>query len=149
MRLHALLYAAACSALLAAAAGGCGRDSAPTTASALAGTYQLRWVNERPVPVDALGGAVDGRLVLSRDGSVTRSIRYATSGIPGPIEHLSAGTYDLIGSEITYQVTPVGSPEGTAPLAAEGELRAGRLTFRYRGLPGGGLVEETYVRVEE
>ena len=147
MPLSVRISALACCAVLAALHG-CGRDPAPTTAGALAGTYQLRWVNERPVPIDLLGGAVDGRLVLTRDGQVTRSVRYATSGVPGPIEHLSAGTYEVIGPEISYRVTPVNSPEGTPPLEAQGELRAGRLTFRYQSLPGGGLMEETYVREE-
>ena len=147
MPLSVRISALACSAVLAALHG-CGRDPAPTTAGALAGTYELRWVNERPVPVDALGGAVDGRLVLTRDGQVTRAVRYATSGVPGPIEHRSAGTYEVTGSEISYRVTPVSRSADTPLLEAEGELRAGRLTFRYRGLPGGGWVEETYVRTE-
>ena len=146
MRVSATLHAVCC-ALLLAAAPSCGREPSPTSADALAGAYELRSVNGRAVPVDALGGAVSGRLVLTRDGRVTRTIRYATSGVPGPIEQRSTGTYEVTGSEVSYRVVDERSPEGTLPLEAQGELRARRLTFRYPAPGvGGGRVEEEYVR---
>ena len=147
MRLHVSLCAAY-SALLVAAAPGCGRDPAPTTAGVVAGTYVLRSVDGRAVPVDALGGTLGGRIVLSRDGRATRVVQLATSGIPGPIEKRWTGTYEVTGSEISFRLVAEGSPEGTLPVQERGGLRDERLTLRY-GAPRGGWVEEIYVRTEE
>ena len=142
IRLHAL----ACCALLAAAPA-CGRDPAPTTAGALAGTYELRTVDGRAVPVDALGGVIGGRIVLTRDGRVTRVVQVATSGVPGPVELRSTGTYEVTGSKIRFHLVAERSVAATLPLQSEGELRGRHLVLRH-GAPASGWVEETYVRTE-
>jgi len=93
-------------AALCAATSGC--SSTPTGVAPLAGRYELRSVDGRAVPVDALGGALGGDIQLGADGRVTRLVQYATSGIPGPIVTRATGTYRVRGSKITLTLTEEG-----------------------------------------
>jgi hypothetical protein len=115
---------------------------------ALAGRYELRSVNARTVPVDALGGALGGELVLSDHGRVRRIVQYATSGVPGPITMRANGSYSVRGKEITLDL--VEEPRG-ALLARSRQLRGevvqGRIILRYPGRAGADT-EEVYVRVQ-
>ncbi len=97
-------------------------SSTPRDAAALAGRYELRSVDGRAVPVDALGGALGGDIRLTADGHVTRVVQYATSGIPGPIVNRGTGTYRARGSRIT--LTAASSKSGTCGCrsAARGAL---------------------------
>lgn len=137
----------ALSALLLAAATPTGCSSTPVGVEALAGRYELRTVNGRAVPVDALGGALGGELVLSDNGRVRRIVQYATSGIPGPIIVRANGSYRVRGSEITLDL--VEEPRGTLlarPWTVRGDVATPRIILRYEGR-GGTDTEEVYVRV--
>src|SRR5688572_22525985 len=96
---------------LYAAASGC--SSTSTAVTALTGRYELRSVDGCAVPVDALGGALGGDIQLSADGRATRVVRYATSGIPGPIVARASGTYRVRGWEITFDLDEELRPAGT------------------------------------
>src|SRR5687767_6142502 len=103
---HPVSLRAFISFALSAAATGC--SLTPTAIATLAGRYELRSVDGRAVPVDALGGALGGDIQLSPDGRATRVVRYATSGIPGPIVARASGTYRVRGWEITMTLTEDG-----------------------------------------
>jgi hypothetical protein len=131
--------------ILGTAAAGC--SSAPVRVEALAGRYELRSVNARTVPVDALGGALGGELVLSDHGRVRRVVQYATSGVPGPIVMRANGSYHVRGNEITLDLTE--EPRGALlarPWQVQGEVSSPRIILRYTGR-GGAETEEVYVRV--
>ena len=131
--------------MLSTAAAGC--SSTPVGVEALAGRYELRSVNSRSVPVDALGGALGGELVLSDHGRVRRVVQYATSGIPGPITVRAKGSYRVRGNEITLDMTE--EPRGTLlarPWRVRGDVSSPRIILRYAGR-GGVETEEVYVRV--
>src|SRR5688572_5738727 len=118
-------------AILSTAAG-C--TSTPVGVEALAGRYELRSVNARTVPVDALGGAVGGELVLSDHGRVRRLVQYATSGVPGPIAMRANGSYRVRGNEITLDLTE--EPRGqllARPWRIRGEVQSARIVLRYPG----------------
>jgi hypothetical protein len=137
-------YGLAALSVLAALTSACA--ASPTSLRAFAGRYELRSVNGRPVPVDALGGALAGELVLTVDGRFTRTVSYARSGLPEPAVMREAGAYDVHGTEITFR----GVREGLlAPLGggviAWGEVRLPSVFFRYPG-PADQGVEEEYVR---
>jgi hypothetical protein len=141
---HASIRTLCAAALVIAGAFAC--SSTPTGVAALAGRYELRTVNGRAVPVDALGGALSGEIRLTADGRVTRVVQHATSGIPGPIVLRAAGTYRVRGSQITLTLTN----ERRTPRASRwemiGEVERSLLVLRYPGrseLP----VEERYARV--
>jgi hypothetical protein len=130
--------------ILSTAAAGC--SSTPVGVEALAGRYELRSVNARAVPVDALGGAVGGELVLSDHGRVRRVVQYATSGVPGPIAMRANGSYRVRGNEITLDLTE--EPRGellARPWRIRGEVQSARIVLRYPGR-GGADTEEVYVR---
>jgi hypothetical protein len=84
--------------------------------------------------------------VLTADGRATRTVQYATSGIPGPIVHRAEGTFRRRGAEVTLSLARggVASPEATSEI--RGEVRAETIVLRTPG-PAGRVVEETYVRV--
>jgi hypothetical protein len=131
--------------VVTAVAAGC--SSTPVGVEALAGRYELRSVNARAVPIDALGGALGGELVLSDHGRVRRVAQYATSGIPGPIAMRANGSYRIRGSEITLELME--EPRGALlarPWRVRGEVASSRIVLRYRGR-GGADTEEVYVRV--
>jgi hypothetical protein len=135
------------SALVTLASALVGCTSTPVGVEALAGRYELRSVNARTVPVDALGGAIGGELVLSDHGRVRRVVQYATSGIPGPITMRANGSYRVRGNEITLDLTE--EPRGellARPWRIRGEVRSARIVLRYSG-PRGADTEEVYVRV--
>jgi hypothetical protein len=122
-------------------------SSTPVGVEALAGRYELRSVNARAVPVDALGGALGGELVLSDHGRARRVVQYATSGVPGPITIRANGSYRVRGSEITLDLTD--EPRGgllARPWRVRGEVASARIVLRYAGR-GGASTEEVYVRV--
>jgi hypothetical protein len=124
-----------------------GCSSTPVGVEALAGRYELRTVNGRAVPVDALGGALGGELVLSDNGRVRRIVQYATSGIPGPIVMRANGSYRVRGNEITLDL--VEEPRGTLlarPWRVRGDVATPRIILRYEGR-GETDTEEVYVRV--
>ncbi len=130
--------------ILSTAAAGC--SSTPVGVEALAGRYELRSVNARAVPVDALGGAVGGELVLSDHGRVRRVVQYATSGVPGPIAMRANGSYRVRGNEITLDLTE--EPRGellARPWRIRGEVQSARIVLRSPGR-GGADTEEVYVR---
>ncbi len=130
--------------ILSTAAAGC--SSTPVGVEALAGRYELRSVNARAVPVDALGGAVGGELVLSDHGRVRRVVQYATSGVPGPIAMRANGSYRVRGNEITLDLTE--EPRGellARPWRIRGEVQSARIVLRYPGRRGADT-EEVYVR---
>jgi hypothetical protein len=131
-------------ALVMAPALGC--SSTPAGVAALAGRYELRTVDGRPVPVDALGGALAGELQLSADGRVTRVVQYATSGVPGPIVNRATGTYRVHGSQVTLSLAEEGRTARLARWQVRGEVRLPTLVLRYPR-PGEWMVEELYVRV--
>jgi hypothetical protein len=131
-------------ALLVALASAC--SSSPANVRALVGRYELRSVNGRAVPVDALGGALGGDLVLTRDGRAIRVVRYARSGLPGPFVHRTPGTYRRQGTEITFRFLGDGQPASAPLWDVRGEARPPSILLRYRR-PAGGTVEEHYVRV--
>jgi hypothetical protein len=134
-------------AFLLAAATTTGCSSTPVGVEALAGRYELRTVNGRAVPVDALGGALGGELVLSDHGRVRRIVRYATSGVPGPIVVRANGSYRVRGNEITLDL--VEEPRGTLlarPWRLRGDVATSRIILRYEGR-GERDTEEVYVRV--
>jgi hypothetical protein len=132
-------------ALVGTAVAGCA--STPVDVEGLAGRYELRSVNGRTVPVDALGGAIGGELVLSADGQATRVVQRATSGIPGPITVRASGSYRVRGAEIALDLVQESRGPATArPWRARGELASPRITLRYPG-PGDRITEEVYVRV--
>jgi hypothetical protein len=122
--------------ILLVAAAGCA--SATPGVRALAGRYELRAVNGKLVPVDALGGAIGGELVLTPDGRAARKVTYARSGLPDPVVFASSGTYRVRGSGITLRLAEQGE--------VRGEVRSSSIVVGYAG-PGGGWVEEEYVRV--
>lgn len=133
-------------ALLAAVVASTACSSTPVGVEALAGRYELRSVNARTVPVDALGGALGGELVLSDHGRVRRMVEYATSGIPGPIVVRANGSYRVRGNEIAIDL--VEEPRGSLiarPWRLRGEVVSGRIVLRYQGR-GGAETEEVYVR---
>jgi hypothetical protein len=130
--------------LLVAVAVGC--SSTPTGLSALAGRYELRSVDGRSVPVDALGGALGGELQLGADGRVTRVVQYARSGIPGPIITRATGTYRVRGSQITLSLTEQGRRARLGPWQLNGQVRLPAVVLRYPGRADA-PVEERYVRV--
>ncbi len=115
-------------------------------AAALAGRYELRSVDGRAVPVDALGGALGGDIRLTADGHVTRVVQYATSGIPGPIVNRGTGTYRARGSRITLTLTEQGRTARLGRWQVSGDVQLPALVLRYAG-PAGGIVEERYMRV--
>jgi hypothetical protein len=121
-------------------------STTPTGVAALAGRYELRSVGGRPVPVEALGGALGGDIQLGADGRVTRVVRYATSGIPGPIVTRATGTYRARGSQITLTLTEQGRTARPGRWQVSGELQPPSLVLRYPGRADG-VVEERYVRV--
>ena len=114
--------------------------------TALAGRYQLRSVSGRAVPVDALGGALGGEVQLGADGRAIRVVRYATSGIPGPIEVRGTGTYRVRGSQITLALDDVRPRARPSRWQVSGEVKPPLLVLRYPG-PAGGIVEERYFRM--
>lgn len=118
----------------------------PTGLAAVVGRYELRSVDGRTVPVDALGGALGGDVQLTADGRVTRVVRYATSGIPGPIVNRAAGTYRVRGSQITLTLTEGAHTARLGRWQVNGEVQLPALVLRYPGR-GDKLVEERYVRV--
>jgi hypothetical protein len=132
-------------ALLVAAAG-CS-SSTPTGVAPSAGHYELRAVDGRSLPDDRLGGAIAGELVLTRDGRATRTVQYATSGVPGPIVRRGDGTYRWRGREVRLLLVQehVVFPENTVEI--RGEVGRGTIVLRAPG-PAGRVAEETYVRVE-
>jgi hypothetical protein len=147
MRMSSLRSMRAVSAIviLGTAASSC--SSTPVGVEALAGRYELRSVNARTVPVDALGGALGGELVLSDHGRVRRAVQYATSGVPGPIVMRANGSYRVRGNEITLDLTE--EPRGALlarPWRIRGEVASPRIVLRYPG-PGDVNTEEVYVRV--
>jgi hypothetical protein len=122
-------------------------SSTPVGVEALAGRYELRSVNGRTVPVDALGGALGGALVLSDHGRVRRVVQYATSGIPGPITMRVNGSYSVRGKEITLDLVEEARGSLLArPRRVRGEVGQGRIVLRYPGR-GDAESEEVYVRV--
>ena len=129
--------------VLLVAAAGC--SSVPTGVAPLAGRYELRSVDGRSLPDDRLGGAVDGQLVLTSDGRATRTVRYATSGIPGPITRRASGSFSRRGEEITLVLVREGIALPEATWEVRGEARPPAITLRYRG-PRNVDVEEVYVR---
>jgi hypothetical protein len=148
MTYHDFVRTFCAAALVSAAMLACSSTSADV--AALAGRYELRSVDGRAVPVDALGGALGGDIRLTADGHVTRVVQYATSGIPGPIVNRVTGTYRARGSRITLTLTEQGR---TARLGrwevsgdVSGDVQLPALVLRYAG-PAGGIVEERYVRV--
>jgi hypothetical protein len=133
------------SALLIAGAAATGCSSAPVGVEALVGRYELRSVNGRTVPVDALGGALGGELVLSDNGRVRRVVQYARSGIPGPVVSRANGSYRVRGKEITIDLEPRGSlPDRASRL--RGEIASSTIVLRY-ARAGTIDTEELYVRV--
>ena len=133
-------------AALVVASGAAGCSSTPVGVEALAGRYELRTVNARTVPVDALGGALGGELVLFDHGRVRRVVQYATSGIPGPITMRANGSYRVRGNDITLDLTD--EPRGqllARPWRVRGEVSSARIILRYEGR-GGIATEEVYVR---
>jgi hypothetical protein len=143
MKPHVLIRALCAATLVGVAALGC--SSTPTGVAAVAGRYELRSVDGRAVPVDALGGALGGALTLTADGRVTRIVQYATSGIPGPIVNRATGTYRARGSQITLLLTEEGRTARLARWQVSGELQLPAVILRYPGR-GGSTVEEWYVR---
>jgi hypothetical protein len=129
---------------LHAAASGC--SSTPTAVAALAGRYELRSVNGRAVPVDALGGALGGDVQLSPDGRVTRVVQYATSGIPGPIVTRATGAYRVRGSQITLTLTEEGRRAQPRRLQVSGEAQLPALVLRYP-VRAERMVKERWMRV--
>jgi hypothetical protein len=117
----------------------------PIGVTALAGRYELRSVDGRAVPVDALGGALGGEVQLAADGRAMRVVRYATSGIPGPIEIRGTGTYRVRGSQITLALDETGPRAGRNRRQVSGDVKPPLLVLRYRR-PAGGIIEERYVR---
>jgi hypothetical protein len=120
--------------------------STPTGVAALVGRYQLRSVDGRAVPVEALGGALGGDLQFGADGRVTRVVRYATSGIPGPIVTRATGTYRVRGSHITLTLTEEGRTARLGRWQVSGDVQLPALVLRYPGR-GDRMVEERWVRV--
>jgi hypothetical protein len=125
-------------------ASGC--SSIPTAATALAGRYELRSVDGRTVPVEALGGALGGQIQLSADGRVTRVVHYATSGIPGPIVTRASGTYRVRGSQITLTLTEEGRRAQPRRLQVSGEAQLPALVLRYP-VRAERMVKERWMRV--
>ena len=121
-------------------------SSTPTGVAALAGRYELRSVDGRPVPVDALGGALGGDIQLGADGRVTRVVQYATSGIPGPIVSRATGTYRARRAQITLVLAEEGRTARLGRFQVNGEVQLPTLVLRYPGRADG-LVEERYVRI--
>jgi hypothetical protein len=143
MRLRSRLTPLAVALLLAAPA--C--SSSPTDAESVAGVYELRAVNGRAVPIHDLGGALDGSLVLTRDGRATRHIRYGSSGVPDPIPVTEVGTFQVEGSQITFRLLDTEAAPGALPWERSGELRSRTILFRWPAPgAGGGWVEERYER---
>ena len=142
MTLHTQVRAFSTAAWLAAVS-----SCASTTpaVAALAGRYELRSVNGRSVPIEALGGALGGDLVLTADGRATRVVRYVSSGVPGPIVHRTAGTYRLRGTEITLDLDQEVGPASTRQRQMRGDVQRSSILLRYPG-PADRTVEELYVR---
>jgi hypothetical protein len=137
----------ALSAIVIASVAFTGCSSTPVGVEALAGRYELRTVNGRAVPVDALGGALGGELVLSDNGRVRRIVQYATSGVPGPIVMRANGSYRVRGNAITLDL--VEEPRGALlarPWRVRGDVATPRIILRYEGR-GETDTEEVYVRV--
>ncbi len=131
--------------LVATAVPGCSSTSVGVEAAA--GRYELHSVSGRAVPVDALGGALAGELVLRADGRARRIVQYATSGIPGPIVVRGSGSYRLRGVEIALDLVDESRGSVAArPWRGRGEVEPQRITLRYPG-PADGITEEVYVRV--
>jgi hypothetical protein len=137
------LIALAFLALVALAAAGC--SSVPTGVAALAGRYELRSVDGHSIPDDRLGGAIGGELVLTTDGRATRTVQYATSGIPGPITRRASGSYGRRGDEVNFVLVREGLALPEATWEIRGEARPPRITLRYPG-PAASMVVEEYVR---
>ena len=133
-----------CFAALCAGASSC--SSTRTGVAALAGRYELRAVDGRTVPVDALGGAFGGEIQLGANGRVTRVVRYATSGIPGPIVTRASGTYRIRGSQIMLTLTEEGRTSRIRRRQVSGEVQLPALVLRYPGRANE-MVEERWVRV--
>jgi hypothetical protein len=129
---------------LLAAISGCA--STPTGIAAVAGRYELRSVDGRAVPIEALGGALGGHIQLGADGRVTRVVQYVTSGIPGPIVARATGTYRARGSQITLTVTEEGRTARLGRRQVNGDVQLPALVLKYPG-PADRIVEERYVRV--
>jgi hypothetical protein len=125
------------------AAAGC--SSTPTGVGALAGRYELRAVNGKPVPVDALGGAIAGELVLTVNGRASRTVTYARSGLPQPAVLSASGTYRVRGSEITLRLLEPGRPASSPTWDVRGDVRSSTIILGYPG-PADGWIEEEYVR---
>ncbi len=137
-------YALARAALLAVLTFACSSNAA--RARTVAGRYELRSVNGKAVPVDALGGALGGELVLSASGRGRRVVSYARSGVPEPFVHRSAGTYSVSGSEITLSFFTEGPRQPASRWTARGELHGRSILIRHSGRAGE-MVEEEYVKV--
>lgn len=118
----------------------------PVGVESLAGRYELRSVNRRALPTDGLGAALDGELLLSRDGRATRVVRHATSGVPGPIVRRASGTYRRHGTELMFRLVQEGLATPEATWQVRGVLARESITLRFLG-PGDALTEEVYVRV--
>jgi hypothetical protein len=117
--------------------------STPAALRGLAGRYELRSVNGAAVPVDALGGALRGELVLTATGRATRTVLYARSGLPEPVVHRAAGSYRVRGSGITLSLAV---QDSASPWRANGEIRSPSIIIRYPGRSDR-MVEEEYVKV--
>ncbi len=133
-------FALICSCFVAV---GC--SSAPLGVESVAGRYELRTVNGRSVPTDGLGATLSGELVLSRDGQARRVVRYATSGIPGPIDIRASGQFRVKGPEIAFELNEELRPSGTRRWRVLGAVEPSAIVLRYLGR-GDRLVEERYVR---
>jgi hypothetical protein len=96
--------------------------------------------------VDALGGAFGGEIQLGANGRVTRVVRYATSGIPGPIVTRASGTYRIRGSQIMLTLTEEGRTSRIRRRQVSGEVQLPALVLRYPGRANE-MVEERWVRV--
>jgi hypothetical protein len=120
-------------------------SSSPAGVHAFAGRYQLRAVDGQSVPVDALGGAISGELVLTADGRFTRIVTYARSGLPDPFVSRTEGTYRVNGSEITFQVVLGRPPLRGSVWDIAGKARLPSIFVEYPG-PADAPVEEEYVR---
>jgi len=129
--------------LLLVAAAGC--SSTPTSVGAVVGRYELRSVNGSAVPVDALGGAIGGELVLTGDGRAWRTVSYARSGLPGPAVLSASGTYSVRGSEITLRLLEPGRPASSPTWDVRGDVRSSTIILGYPAATDG-WVEEEYVR---
>jgi hypothetical protein len=145
--LHDRLYSLATLVVLAGIAfAGVGCSSTPTGVAGVAGRYELRSVDGRSLPDERLGGAIGGEMLLSADGYARRVVRYATSGIPGPIVNRATGGYRMRGSQITLTLTEQGRTARLGRWQVSGEVQPPVLVLRYFG-PAERMVEERYVRV--